>query len=90
VFDIAFAKLKASGTLVYLSNQQTMSWTADKDKIERVTSLQSPAQIIKGENKDLSEYRKKNFDRGEFVSLSGGCGQNAADAITKAIKKQLK
>lgn len=90
VFPLAVAKLKASGTLTNLQTQQTTPWTVTHDKKERVTSFQNLAQIVKGENKNLDEYRKKDFDRNEFVSLAAGCGQLAARDITKTIRRQLK
>lgn len=87
VFDIAIAKGIASGTITKLATQKTETWIADRDKKERVTSFQSPAQIIKGENKELNEYRKKDFDKNEFVSIAAQCGQKAAKQISKTIRK---
>ncbi|MEQ8424068.1 MAG: hypothetical protein RIA63_05110 [Cyclobacteriaceae bacterium] len=89
IFEIAEAKLKVSGTLVNVSDQKSITWSADKDKSERITSLQNPSQIIKGENKDLNEYRRKDFDKGEFVELSGQCGRRAATVIVNNIRRQL-
>lgn len=88
-FPIAEGSLRTAGSILNLATQQTTPWSADHKKRERLTSFQSPDQMIKGENKDLTEYRKKNFDRNEFVTLSGKCGQNTADAITKLIRKQI-
>jgi hypothetical protein len=90
VFPLAVAKLKASGTLTNLQTQQTIPWTVTHDKRERITSFQNLAQIVKGENKNLDEYRKKDFDRNEFVSLAAACGQMAARDISKTIRRQLK
>ncbi len=87
VFDIAIAKGIASGTITNLATQKTETWTADRDNKERLTSFQSPAQIIKGENKDLNEYRKKDFDKNEFVAIAAQCGQRAATQISKTIRK---
>jgi hypothetical protein len=89
VFYIAEAKLKATGTLLNLSSQQSVNWNVTHDKHERVTSFQNLGQIVKGDNKKMDEYRKKDFDKNEFVSLAGGCGQKAAREINKIIRKQL-
>ncbi|MGB4973269.1 MAG: hypothetical protein WBO32_11465 [Cyclobacteriaceae bacterium] len=90
VFDIAIANGKVSGTITNLATQKTETWTADRDKKERLTSFQSPAQIIKGENKDLNEYRKKDFDKNEFVSIAAQCGQQAAKEVGNSVRRQLK
>lgn len=89
IFDIAVAKLNASGTLINLNNQTSTPWAVEKSKRERITSLQSLGQVISGENKGLNEYRKKDFEKGEFVSLSGQCGQKASEEIYKVIRKQV-
>ena len=90
VFNVAVGKLRSSGQVVTLATQQSNGWEGKKEKRERVTSLQSLGQMVQGENKDLNEYRKKDFDRNEFVSLSGQCGQEAAQSISKMIRRQLK
>ncbi|GAB1444660.1 hypothetical protein MASR2M41_02790 [Flammeovirgaceae bacterium] len=90
VFDIAIANGKVSGTITNLATQKTETWTASRDKKERLTSFQSPAQIIKGENKDLNEYRKKDFDKNEFVSIAAQCGQQAAKEVGNSVRRQLK
>ncbi len=73
-----------------LADQSKQSWTATKNKKERVTSLQSLGQMVTGENKELNEYRKKDFDKNEFLSLAGQCGQDAAGEISKRVKRQMK
>lgn len=90
VFGISKAMLKVSGTVVRLSDQKSATWTADSDKRERITSFQNPSQIITGENKNLDEYRKKDFDKNEFVSLSAQCGQRAGSSVTNTIRRLLK
>lgn len=89
VFRISEGLVKASGELTNIATAKTVRWTADKDKKERVTSLQSLGQMVTGENKNLNEYRKKEFDKTEFYALAGQCGQKAAGVIANMIKKQV-
>jgi len=90
IFDIAVATLKVNGLITNLSDQKSVPWTADKDKREKITSLQSLGQMMSGENKNLTEYRKKDFDKNEFITLSSECGRRAATVITNSIRRQMK
>lgn len=90
IYSIAVANLKATGTMVNLSTNKSITWTADKDKKEKVTSMRSLGQMVTGDNKELDEYRKKDFDKNEFVQLSSQCGNRAASVITNNIRRQLK
>lgn len=90
VFRITEGLVSANGTLTNVTNQKTINWTATKDKRERITSMQSLGQMVTGDNKNLTEYRKKEFDKTEFYALAGQCGQKAAAVIASNIKKQMK
>jgi hypothetical protein len=90
VFDVTIATLEASGSLLNVANQSSSIWIAPYDKKEKVTSWRSVGQMIKGENKSMDEYREKQFDRNEFVQLSGSCGARTAYLLAKKIREQLK
>lgn len=88
--ELTQATLKTQGTVVRIADQSTHKWEADDDDKETVTNNQSLQQIIDGQNKDNSIYRKKAFTDDELVVQSGVCGRRAAVRIAHAIGNILK
>ena len=89
-YELSELDLEAKGTVVRLSNNQSYSWSALKDKEEKVTSNRNAGQMVTGQNKEKNEYRKKDFSENEAVDLSWNCGRRAGTSIVKEIIRALK
>ncbi|NOT75355.1 MAG: hypothetical protein HOP08_10525 [Cyclobacteriaceae bacterium] len=88
--DLTLGNLKTSGTVAPAAGGNSVKWSAEKDKDERLDNARNVGQMITGENKDNTVYTEKGFDENEFVVQSGHCGRRAAVRIVKDIQGLLK
>jgi len=90
IFELTNASLKANGTVTMVSTGKEHGWYGDKSKREKKTSFQSAGQMVTGQNKDLTEYREKEFDQYTIRNLASNCGSNSGVSVTREIKRLMK
>lgn len=90
VFELTTIKITTKGTVKRISDGATASWSAYKDKSEKVTSLRNAEQMVNGENKNLDEYREKEFVSHTCADMMGSLGGKASTEIIRQIKKMEK
>lgn len=89
VFELTSLDLSTSGSITQVATGEVDSWSALKDKEEKVKNNRSAGQLITGDNKDKTEYREKELDASEPSDLSYTIGTRAGVVIVKEIFKAL-
>ncbi|MFT6503293.1 MAG: hypothetical protein ACJASQ_003426 [Crocinitomicaceae bacterium] len=89
-FELTSIDVSASGTLTRVSNGETFSWSANKDKDEKVTTNRTAGQVITGGNKEKTEYREKELSTNVALDYSNKVGSRSAVVIIKEIFKAIK
>jgi hypothetical protein len=89
-FELTSFDVSASGTITRVSNGETFSWSANKDKDEKVTTNRTTGQIITGGNKEKTEYREKELSSNIALDFSNKVGSRSAVVIIKEIFKAIK
>ena len=81
-FELSKLEFSAEGTIKKLSDPAEY-------KEEKLTSLQSMGQAITGQNKDMNEYREKEFEENEAALLSWNCGRRSGNSVVRELIKSL-
>jgi len=90
VFELSELDLSSSGNVNSPSGTHVSSWSADKNKEEKVTNSRSGGQIITGDNKDNNTYREKEFSDDEALDLAQKCGRRSGARIINDIVRAIK
>lgn len=84
-FELTSINVSASGTITHVSNGETFSWSANKNKDEKVTSNRTVGQLITGGNKEKTEYREKELSTNIALDFSEKVGSRSGVVIIKKI-----
>ena len=89
-FELTKLEYNASGKVIRLSDNKEFTWSASKEKEEKITSNRSVIQLATGQNKEQNIYREKDFSDDEAINLSWNIGRRSGQSSVKEIIKALK
>jgi hypothetical protein len=90
IFELTSIDLSSSGTVTRVSNNESYSWSANKDKDEKVTTNRTAGQVLTGDNKEKTEYREKELNANVALDFSNKLGGRVSVVIVKEIFKAIK
>lgn len=89
-YDLTVGKVEAYGLVTKHDNSFKYKWSAQRDRAEKLTNLNSASGVVLGEKMGPHDWRKKPFDSFEFrdmiIDLSNKSGNEVTSLINTAIK----
>lgn len=89
-YDLTVGLVEAYGLVTKHDNSFKYKWSAQKDRSEKLTNLNSASGVVLGEKMGPHDWRKKPFDSFEFrdlvIDLSNKSGNEVTSLINTAIK----